>query len=291
MIVLLLILNIKTPFFKQIQDYTVYIMFGFLFLGLIAYIYNKERYILQFFACAGILGIFLKSASNSDLKAPERNTSVKISAAHINVSSVDGSYAGLIGKLKNSDLDVVSFQEVLPNWSTLLKNNLKESFPYSAENVRIDLYGMAVYSKFPIVNLDTLIHNEIPILVVELMVEGTKQARIINAYMPPSFNSQMDQLQEAQLNFLRSYLGAEPESDLIMGDFNMVYWSRRIREFRNATNLENSRRDVSQSLLAVPYDHIFHTKDLQCLNFRDLIDSTGNRLGIYGQYQFELNNI
>ena len=48
----------------------------------------------------------------------------------------------------------------------------------------------------------------------------------------------------------------------------------------------NSRRDISQSVLSIPYDHIFYSEDLECTKFIDLLDQGSTRLGIQGDFQF-----
>ena len=71
----------------------------------------------------------------------------------------------------------------------------------------------------------------------------------------------------------------------------MVYWTQEIRDFRSNANLNNSRRDISQSNLRVPYDHIFFSNDLQCVEFSELKSENQNYLGITGTYQIKGDQI
>ena len=113
-------------------------MLGFLCVGLVAYVWNLKRIILSSFLFSAIYCVFLKSASNNNLKIPEENNEIKLSVAHINVSSAEESYEIFAKELKNKNLDIISFQEVKPDWSRTLKAELREEFPFVAENVRID---------------------------------------------------------------------------------------------------------------------------------------------------------
>lgn len=261
-------------------------MLGFLAIGLIAFTLDSKRIMLSSFLFTAILCLFLKSSSNSNLKLPDENNELKISVAHVNVSSVEGSYKAFAAELKNNGLDIISLQEVKPDWAVFLRNELAEQFPYYAENIRIDPFGMAIYSKFPIISSDTLFYDNIPFLKVEVQAEEDKKVSVLNTLLLPSINSQLDETQEQQLKYASEYMKENEGTELVLGDFNMVYWSGRIKEFRDETGLLNSRRDVSSSVLSVPYDHIFHSDDLECTMFRDLVDSTGTRLGISANFQF-----
>lgn len=265
----------------------VFIMMGFLGIGLVAYFFNLRKVILVSFACSGILCVFLKSASTSNLKLPEVNNETKVSVAHVNVSSAEDSYEAFTHELLQRDLDIISIQEVKPDWSRFLSKELQKEYPYHIENVRIDPFGMAIYSKYPILEVDTIFYNNIPFLISKVEIDQDKIVTIMNAMILPSINNALDKTQDAQLKFAANYLASNEGTELVIGDFNMVYWSSRIRDFRNMTDLKNSRRDVSQSVLSIPYDHIFHSPDIECTFFKDMIDSSGHRLGIYANFQFQ----
>ena len=96
----------------------------------------------------------------------------------------------------------------------------------------------------------------------------------------------MDITQEQFITKTADHISKNEGSKVVLGDFNMVYWSSRIRDFRNTTGLMNSRRDISQSVLSIPYDHIFYSEDLECTKFIDLLDQGSTRLGIQGDFQF-----
>ena len=86
---LVTVFSTKVPFIKQIQESAVWLMLGFLCVGLVAYVWNLKRIILSSFLFSAIYCVFLKSASNNNLKIPEENNEIKLSVAHINVSSAE----------------------------------------------------------------------------------------------------------------------------------------------------------------------------------------------------------
>lgn len=286
----LIVFDIELPYVKQLQELAVYIMIGFLCIAAAGYIFSQKQILLGSLFFAAILCLFLKEGSSNNLKSPEENNEMKLAVAHINVSSAEDSYNTFLSQLKKEDLDIISFQEIKPDWAQFLEENLAEEYPFKAENVRIDPFGMAIYSKFPITNIDTIFYENIPCLEAMVRLPDDRLIRVFNTMLLPSINNQLDQLQDNQLKYLADYLSKTATTSLVLGDFNMVYWSSRIRDFRTSTGLLNSRRDVSSSVLSIPYDHIFHSTDLECTMFRDLVDSVGYRLGISANLQFNVTN-
>lgn len=281
-----IVADVNISGFQGLHEIAVWILFIFLGIGVFAFFTNNSKLILNEFACAAVLCVFLKSASNSAIQMPVVNDSTHFSVGHINLSSVETGFEELTKDLKAKNLDIISFQELKPDWAKVLKNSLAEEYPYFLENVRIDLFGMSVYSKFPILFKDTVLIDNIPFLVANIAVEENRSIAISNPLIVPSIDATMDKTQESQMDSAAVHIKEMQGPKVVMGDFNMVYWSSRIRDFRSETGLLNSRRDISQSVLSIPYDHIFYSEDLECTKFLDLIDSSSTRLGIQADFQF-----
>ena len=69
-----------------------------------------------------------------------------------------------------------------------------------------------------------------------------------------------------------------PQKTIVLGEFNMVYWSDEIRQFRETTHLRNSRKDVIPASFRAPFDHVFYAEDLQCVALKDLMLSKKTEL-------------
>lgn len=268
------------------NTWAVQLMLGFIVLGFIFFFFNSKRLFTHSFLCAAALCIFFKNASNKNLKLPEVNEALPtFKVAHINLSSVENEYQILLQSINDLNPDILSIQELDPQWEKILNKELFNAYPFKALNSRIDPYGMAFYSKTPINQTDTIYCNEIPMLQSQITLSDNSKIHMTNIQILPSINSMMDSIQEVQMMNLGDIVNKINSYKLVLGDFNMVYWSNRIRNFRQKTDLLNSRRDVSQSFLSIPYDHIFYDKAMDCVAFKDIIDSTGNRLGIVGTFQ------
>lgn len=291
LVTLFIVADIDIQSMHKLQDAAVYLLFILLGIGIVGFIMDSSKLMLNEFACAALLCIYLKSAGNSALQMPVVNDLPHFSIAHINLSSVESGYQEFVNEIKSSELDIVSFQEVKPDWAQVLNSSILEVFPYKLENVRIDLFGMSIYSKFPITKQDTVFIDDVPFLEVEVEVVENRRFALSNPLVIPSINAAMDNSQKEFMTKTADHISNKNGTKVVLGDFNMVYWSSRIRDFREITGLMNSRRDISQSVLSIPYDHIFYSNDLECTKFIDLIDSTSTRLGIQGDFQFTQNNL
>ena len=291
LLIALALITIFSPewaFLKKAGEFSVQLMIGYLFLGLGFLVIGNKRLLLTSFACCGALCLFLKQSSNEHLRLPEQTKEEMISIAHFNTSSASDGYASLVQSALESEADIISFQEVTPDWDIYLKQNLSETYPFFASNVRIDPYGMAFFSKIPIENYDTFHYQDIPHQMANISISENKQVNIISAHVLPPVGQVMNERAKMHLNTIAEIIQGKPDPSIVLGDFNLVYWSNEIRDFRNKADLANSRRDIASNLFKIPpYDHIFFSEELECTGFQDISDTISNHLGIIGSYQFK----
>ena len=120
-----------------------------------------------------LMCIFLKNESNDAMVMPIANTEAKLSVAHFNVSNVQD-LDHLINTIDDLDVDLLSFQELTPDWNYILQEKLKTQYPYNMSIVRIDPYGMAMYSKENFASMDTFMFDNKPNLQAELLIDSKK---------------------------------------------------------------------------------------------------------------------
>ena len=150
LIILAAILCIFTPnyfLFKMGARFAGLIMLGYLVLGLFFLILKQPKLMFISLACCAGVTIYLKSTSNSDLKHAAPTTEVSVRVAHINVSGFDNDYESTMAAIKDTKADLISIQELTPEWHYVLKETLSEDYPYSTSLVRFDPFGMAIFSK------------------------------------------------------------------------------------------------------------------------------------------------
>lgn len=265
-------------------NYTVHIMLAMLGMSLILLVLQMRRLMFLGMACTFLLAILLKTASNVALKFPEVNHEEKIRVAHFNLSNFESDIEVLMDFIPTDSIDVLSFQEVTPYWEKKIITKLADQYPYYKSVVRIDPYGLALFSRKPFSEVDTFMVKEVPNLMMTIE-KGSQSFRIISSYITPALNRKTQKLAEEQLKEIADRVVQSEKPVISLGDFNMVYWTHEIRSYLSKTKLINSRRDIMRSNLRVPYDHIFFSNDLQCVAFSELQDTLHKHIGIIGTYQ------
>jgi len=289
-IVLSALLCVFTPEQELMQrgaEFTVHLMLTLLAIGLFFMVFDQKRLMMVSLGASMFLAVFLKQASNSNLVLPQKNEQHSVSIAHINLSNINGNINLFFKTLNQISPDIISFQELTPDWHFLLTQNLRNSYPHRHSMVRIDYYGMAYFSKKDIVEIDTMIYEDIPNLEASLNLNQEQKLSIISSYMLPPLYNQLDLKRKKHFDMISKRIKQINLPVIALGDYNLTYWSSEIRNFKSAGNLENSRRDISGNGLRVPHDHIFYTTDLECSEFIEMINPDGSHLGIIGSYQIK----
>ena len=294
-VTLVLIFTPNVMWLRNVADYTVQFMLMFLGLGLLFLVLNQRDLMFASLIACGLLCLFLKWRGNEELKLPEETTAPKISILHFNTSILDTNYISTLNKVIEKDPDVISIQELTPEWISVLDDFLKEKYPDDTKLFRIDPYGMAIYSKFPINRIDTFQHNSIPNLNIELNLEDEQDLNLISSFsLPPLNPSSFDALKE-HLTIIADQVNQLTLPCITLGSLNVVPWSNEIQYFRYLADMSDSRRNISSAsaggslgLFKIPYDHIFYSDRLECIGFENIDSDDGNHLGIFGTYQLKM---
>jgi len=204
---------------KQASEYAVYIMLGFLFLSMMFMLLKQKQLMFLSLACTGILCLFLKSSSNADFIFPERNNQPTVSLAHINLSYIDQGYEELLKIIKELDPEIISFQEITPDWDFILKTNLSKDYVSKFSLVRIDPYGMAIYSKKMISKIDTFMFEEIPNIKSEFRLND-ESFTLVSSYLLPPLYSVSAAKSQSHLRRIANKLASLDGAVFALGDYN-----------------------------------------------------------------------
>ncbi len=285
MVTLVVMFPPEMSFLKRGAEYAVHIMIGMLLVGMLLMVFNQKKLMYLALFCCSILALFLKNSSNSALIFPARNAQPNLSILHINLSNIGGEYESFLKRLDRLDADIISFQEVTPDWDLMLKANLSNKYKAEYSQVRIDPYGMAVYSKKPMIRKDTFNFKDVPNLRLEFVIEGKKLSLLSSYILPPVNNKSRLNVQE-HFNLLSDKIKNIKAPLIALGDYNLVPWSNEVRNLRDETKLKVSRRTIAVSRFQIPYDHILFSSELECIDFEEIEDDQTNHIGIFGRYQF-----
>ena len=278
---------------KRGADFTVQIMLIYLLLGMMFLLLNHSRLMFIALGACGLLCLYLKSVSDQRIKFPSENANPQISVAHINLSLSDD-YTETMRTIWSADVDVISFQEYTPDWHDYLTIELDPRYPYRSCNTRIDPYGMAMYSKYPIEGVNNFSFEDIPNLHAQVSVNEELTIHLISAHTTAPVNSAAYSVIREHFRELSDYVNELSGPVITLGDFNLPSWSSEVQEFKSFAGLSDSRRDIvpaslqgTISLLKIPIDHIFYSKDIECTAFQVITAQSSTHLGILGRYQMK----
>ncbi len=281
--------------FKISAQFAAQIMLFYLALGLMFLGFKNFKLMFTSFACCAGLCLFLKYTTNSELALAVPTNEETLSIAHYNVTSTDD-YQFLIDEVLRSDADLISLQEVTPDWDIVLQEALTEKYPHSKTVVRFDPFGLAVYSKYPLNNVDTFVCENVPNIVGTIaLANSDKEVCFITSHtLPPFYTSDYKRLR-SHLRRIAAFSNESACPVITIGDYSAVPWSYEIQDFRAVSKLNDSRRGFfptsngSFSIFQLPSDHIFYSKQLECTHFEDMEHPVIGHLGVRGSYQFNPN--
>jgi len=253
---------------------------GFVFL-----ILNQRRLLFTAFGCVAALCLHFKHVANISLVLPVKTSEPVMTLAHMSTADLGEHWTSTAESLRKADADIVSIIEITPAWEDVLTGALRSTYPYQALLTRIDILGTAIFSKYPILQVDTLTFEDVPHLRARIQITDKNQADIYSFNTdPPLFRNSLLHLRN-QLKGLSNNIEKTEIPVLAAGNYNLDQFADEIQDFRASSHLLDSRKTMSPSLVT-PTNHIFYSPSMECLTFENLYDSSSMRIGILGEYQF-----
>jgi endonuclease/exonuclease/phosphatase (EEP) superfamily protein YafD len=180
-----------------------------------------------------------------------------------NVLSKNTRYADTLRWVQQTDPDIAFFPEVTPVWLRGLEP-LKTRMPYSIAQKRVDNFGCAVFSKYPIVEKSLVPSEflEVAMMQVTLEIDG-RRVFFVGLHPLPPMSPASARDRNAILTQLARQVHDEPLPVIVAGDFNATPWSHGMKPLFDVglrdTMLGRGfsatwRREIP--IFALPIDHI-----------------------------------
>jgi len=115
--------------FKMGSEFAIQIMLGYLIGGFVFLYFQQPKLTFTSFACCAGLCLFLKQSTNAEMKAPIITDSEIVNIAHFNLSTSGSDYEQTIKNIVAADADLVSIQELTPDWLPILERELSDRYP------------------------------------------------------------------------------------------------------------------------------------------------------------------
>ena len=276
------------------RQFAVQLIFVYLALGVLFLILKLQRLMIVSFLSSAAICLFLKFASNP-LLIPESQVAglPTFSVSLLNLSISEPEINDALNNLKILNPDVIALEEITPIWSDTITKLFTDSYPYKTLITNYNSMGMGFLSKYPIVKIDTFYFEEVPNIAVKIESQKLgKKVNIVGGRTELPYSSSTYKRLGNHLDFLAKKITDMGGNTIALGNFNVVTWSDEVVSFLTKTNMVDSRRGFMTtyprapfSLMTLPTDHIFITKDFKCVQFNNIISNLENHLGIHAIFQ------
>jgi endonuclease/exonuclease/phosphatase (EEP) superfamily protein YafD len=285
--------------FKIWASYVAQITIAYWLLGLLFLAAKQTRLTFTAFICCAFLCIVFKKNNPSIVEPFQKTNLPVVKVAHYNISATNSGYKPTIETVQKINADVISFQEVTPDWHKAIYDSLKTTHPYSCSVLSNDLFSMEVYSRFPFSYCDTFYCENAPTILIGFKTAvPSKDMYVYSSYIAPPLFTSASELMRKQFTQLADKIKTVNTPAITLGEYNVHPSSSEILEFRTNAALTDSRRgfrpvhdDGHFSLLEVPTDHIFYTSHFNCIEFKTISGPQSEHLGILGTYQLKADSL
>jgi endonuclease/exonuclease/phosphatase (EEP) superfamily protein YafD len=206
----------------------------------------------------------------------ERQISVLVS----NVLTTNTKYDKLIKLIIRENPDMVLTLESDKVWEKELQT-IEEEYPHTIKIPQKNLYGMHLYSKLELEDVDVkyLITEEIPSIHGKVKLRTGEKINFHCLHPKPPSPSEDDTStnRDAELLLVGKEIDGEM-STLVFGDLNDVAWSRTTKLFLRLSGLLDPRIGrgffntfhAQYPIFRWPLDHVFHSSDFLLLKLKRL---------------------
>jgi len=196
-------------------------------------------------AAAGLLVLVWHAAGIVPwyLPSPPANASgPEIVLLSANVNADNRSYDRFLALVAAEKPDIIFIQELSPSWAAAL-DALRVEYPHYVLTARTDYFGLGLYSRYPLENVQTEdpVKSDVPVIRADAMIEGRK-VHLINVHLAPPEGAVLTQLRYKQYAWMNGYAASLDGPVIAAGDFNCAVWSPLYRDLARAGRFENARR-------------------------------------------------
>jgi endonuclease/exonuclease/phosphatase (EEP) superfamily protein YafD len=223
------------------------------------------------------------------VRTPDRRRSIRIMTA--NVLMTNRNADALIDLVRKHAPDVLVTLESDAWWQSRL-DVLEPQYPCALKCPLDNLYGMHVYSRFPLTEgkIDYLVEPGVPSIhtLIHLPSGDKVRAHFLHPAPPSPTENEESAERDAELIIVAKSVARTDLPVIVAGDLNDVAWSETTRLFRKISGLLDPRvgRGMFNTFHAGywfvrwPLDHLFHSPHFGLLDIRRLERFGSDHFGI-----------
>lgn len=258
--------------------------------------------VLALIACFGYLSYFIYPytvmASPQVLRSTRYLVNNQISLFAANVFMENRESEPCVDLVKEKDPQVILLLETDQWWVDQMRV-IHNEYPYRVTVPLDNTYGMALYSKLPLIDPEVkyLIQKDVPSVHSHIRLANGTVVTLHGLHpMPPSPTEEETSIpRDAELLLVAKSAGFNDRPTIVAGDLNDVAWSHTTRLFQRLSGLLDPRIgrgffntfNAKVPIFRWPLDHVFHSNDFKLLEMERLSDIKSDHFPIYIKLQFE----
>lgn len=224
--------------------------------------------------------------------------SIKIMTS--NVLMPNHSAEKLIKLVKLHEPDVIVTLETDSWWQQALQP-IHVDYPHRVNQPLDNLYGMHLYSKFPVEDLEVrdLIENGVPSIHCYLVLKDEIKIKchFLHPAPPSPTENTTSKPRDRELLLIAKEVANTTEPTIVTGDLNDVAWSPTTRAFRRISGLKDPRMGrgmfntfhADYPLMRWPLDHIFHSEHFTLSSIQRMPSIDSDHFPLLSELVYEEN--
>ena len=237
----------------------------FIGLAILAILFAAGGRFIATFVCAAtavfnlilLLPPYLQSPSSENSQRTYRLFSA-------NVLQQNERYDLAIAAIEEANPDLIVLVEVNQKWMEALKS-IRQKYPYAPSFLREDNYGIALFSRYPLLssNVYNFCDVDIPTVTGTFEVDG-EALTLVGTHPPPPKSSRQAHLRNQQLAAMGRWASQQSGLLILAGDMNASPWTPFFKDLIRKSKLKDSRNGfgiqpswpVRMPFLRVPIDQV-----------------------------------
>ena len=272
---LIWVLDLFTHFRFQYFFFSLLLLIGFI-------VYRNKLYVTIAAGCVFINAFYIMPIY---IQQPHDSTDLHnktIKLFYANVLTNNRQYEKLLNQITKENPDVIVLQEVDATWIANM-DAIKAKYKFVIKEPRTDNFGMALFSRVPIIDSEVHYWSDFDIPNIEVMFElDGLTLHMIATHPPPPVNKRFHDAKKSIFKSITNVVNAKTQATVVIGDLNTTIWSDTYELLESETGLINASRGLgfmptwpTQLLpLMIPIDHCLVSKQFKVINIK-----TGNEFG------------
>lgn len=232
-----------------------------------------------------------------EVKSSQGDHEAQLKMMTANVLKFNRKTERLIGFVRSYQPDILVVLESDKWWESKL-DVLEDQMPYTIKQPLDNLYGMHVYSRYPLENSQIchFIESDIPSMhALIVLPSGDKvRAHFLHPRPPSPTENPESAERDAELIMVAKSVAKTNMPVIVTGDLNDVAWSQTTRLFRKMSGLLDPRvgRGMYNTFhaqlpfLRWPLDHVFHSSHFTLNHIECLPDIGSDHFALYTELDF-----